>query len=170
MHLVYSNHCFQFLLDITVVPREIEGTGYAAWGKQCALWSMQKWWIYQTTAVNFMISNTLTVTSETSHILRLLISLCAFHDVFLSLIPVLIFTVRGISRTFNKKCNINLKIRLITAAQSAKTWSDYAFRINDSNNNNFIITWIRRGDIEQVRTRYIMVVPNMVSAGPKVKN
>ena len=24
MHLVYGSHCFQFLLDITVVPREIE--------------------------------------------------------------------------------------------------------------------------------------------------
>ena len=42
MHLVYGSHCFQFLLGITVVPREIEGTGYAG-GKQCALWSMQKW-------------------------------------------------------------------------------------------------------------------------------
>ena len=42
MHLVYGSHCFQFLLDITVVPREIEDTGYAG-GKQCALWSMQKW-------------------------------------------------------------------------------------------------------------------------------
>ena len=43
MHLVYNSHSFQFLLQgITVVPREIEGTGYAG-GKQCALSSMQKW-------------------------------------------------------------------------------------------------------------------------------
>ena len=37
MHLVYPqyllNHCFQFLLGITVVPREIEGNGNAKfWG------------------------------------------------------------------------------------------------------------------------------------------
>ena len=58
--------------------------------------------------LNVVIYHTLTVTSETSHILRLLISLCVFHDDFLSLIPVLIFTVRGISRTFNIK-NATLK-------------------------------------------------------------
>ena len=33
MHLVYlhilHNHCFQFLLGIAVVPREIEDNGYA---------------------------------------------------------------------------------------------------------------------------------------------
>ena len=26
---IIHNHCFQFLLGITVVPREIEGKGYA---------------------------------------------------------------------------------------------------------------------------------------------
>ena len=31
-----SNHCFQFLLDMTVIPGEIEDNGYA----QGALWSM----------------------------------------------------------------------------------------------------------------------------------
>ena len=37
MHLVYNSHCFQFLLQgITVIPREIEGTGYGG-SKQCAL-------------------------------------------------------------------------------------------------------------------------------------
>ena len=45
MHCVYptpppqkigSNHCFQFLLDMTVFPGEIEDNGYA----QGALWSM----------------------------------------------------------------------------------------------------------------------------------
>ena len=46
------NHCFQFLLGITVVPREIQDNSYAkfffflggggvgAGGKQGALWSM----------------------------------------------------------------------------------------------------------------------------------
>ena len=39
MHLVYPltfciNYCFQFLLSITVVPREIKGNGYAKfWGE-----------------------------------------------------------------------------------------------------------------------------------------
>ena len=38
MHLVYppkilQNHCFQFLLGITVVPKEIQDNGYAKfWG------------------------------------------------------------------------------------------------------------------------------------------
>ena len=41
MHLVYlppplkkkiHNHCFQFLLGITVVPREIQDNGYAKFG------------------------------------------------------------------------------------------------------------------------------------------
>ena len=32
-HKILHNHCFQFLLGITVVPREIEGNGYASfWG------------------------------------------------------------------------------------------------------------------------------------------
>ena len=39
---ILHNHCFQFLLGITVIPREIEGNGYAncCGGKQGALWSM----------------------------------------------------------------------------------------------------------------------------------
>ena len=47
MHLVYPpqilrNYYFQFLQDITVVPREIENNGYADFsgGKQGALWSV----------------------------------------------------------------------------------------------------------------------------------
>lgn len=47
-------------------------------------------------------SNLLTVASETPHVLRLEMSLCAFHEVFLSLMPVLIFTVRGISITLKR--------------------------------------------------------------------
>ena len=43
-----SNHCFQFLLGITVISGEIEDNGYA----QGALWSMWKWWIY-----SFMVEN-----------------------------------------------------------------------------------------------------------------
>ena len=40
----FHNHCFQFLLGITVVPREIQDNGYAKFGgKEGALWSMQKW-------------------------------------------------------------------------------------------------------------------------------
>ena len=43
---ILHNHCFQFLLGITVVPREIQDNGYAKFeggvggGKQSALWSM----------------------------------------------------------------------------------------------------------------------------------
>ena len=43
-----SNHCFQFLLGITVISGEIEDNGYT----QGALWSMWKWWIY-----SFMVEN-----------------------------------------------------------------------------------------------------------------
>ena len=43
-----SNHCFQFLLGITVISGEIEDNGYA----QGALWCMWKWWIY-----SFMVEN-----------------------------------------------------------------------------------------------------------------
>ena len=43
-----SNHCFQFLLGITVISGEIEDNGYA----QGALWSIWKWWIY-----SFMVEN-----------------------------------------------------------------------------------------------------------------
>ena len=43
------NHCFQFLLGITVIPSKIEDNGYVKfWGggdKQGALWSMWQWWI-----------------------------------------------------------------------------------------------------------------------------
>ena len=41
-------HCFQFLLGITVVPREIEDNGYASFGRvrQGALRPMWKWWVY----------------------------------------------------------------------------------------------------------------------------
>ena len=41
---IIHNHCFQFLLGITVVPREIEGKGYAKFGggKQSALQSHVK--------------------------------------------------------------------------------------------------------------------------------
>ena len=41
---IFHNHCFQFLLGITVVPREIEGKGYAKFwgGKQSALQSNVK--------------------------------------------------------------------------------------------------------------------------------
>ena len=44
-----SNHCFQFLLGITVISGEIEDNGYA----QGALWSMWKWWIYSLMVENF---------------------------------------------------------------------------------------------------------------------
>ena len=40
---ILYNHCFQFVLGITVTPREKEDKGYAffgACGKQVALWSM----------------------------------------------------------------------------------------------------------------------------------
>ena len=39
---ILLNHCFQFLLGIMVIPREIEDNGYAKfWGvKLGALWSM----------------------------------------------------------------------------------------------------------------------------------
>ena len=43
-----SNHCFQFLLGVTVISGEIEDNGYA----EGALWSMWKWWIY-----SFMVEN-----------------------------------------------------------------------------------------------------------------
>ena len=43
---ILHNHCLQFLLGITVVPREIEDNGYAKFwgrgGKQGALWSIHK--------------------------------------------------------------------------------------------------------------------------------
>ena len=41
------NHCFQFLLGITVIPSEIENNGYVKFweGKQGVLWSMWQWWI-----------------------------------------------------------------------------------------------------------------------------
>ena len=45
---ISSNHCFQFLLGITVIPGEIEDNGSA----QGALWSIWKWWIY-----SFMLEN-----------------------------------------------------------------------------------------------------------------
>ena len=32
------NHCFQFLLDITVVPREIQDNGYAKFGRGAGGW------------------------------------------------------------------------------------------------------------------------------------
>ena len=40
--------CFQFLVGITAVPREIQNDGYAKFwgGKQDASWSMCKWWIH----------------------------------------------------------------------------------------------------------------------------
>ena len=40
---ILHNCCFQFLLGITVVRREIEDNGYATvWDKQVALWSIGK--------------------------------------------------------------------------------------------------------------------------------
>ena len=43
---ILHNHCFQFLLGITVVPREIVYHGCAQLrSKQGALWPLWKWWI-----------------------------------------------------------------------------------------------------------------------------
>lgn len=73
----------------------------------------------------------LTVTSDTSHNLRLEMSLCAFHEVFLSLMPVLILTVRGMSRTLTKNLQVPIKIKLFTTKQwfqiilSCKQWSEW---------------------------------------------
>ena len=45
---LFHIHCFQFLLGITVIPREIEDNGYASFGRvrQGALRPMWKWWVY----------------------------------------------------------------------------------------------------------------------------
>lgn len=65
------------------------------------------------------LGSPLTVTRDTSHILRLLMSLCAFHAVFLSLMPVLIFTVSGISSTLiNINTNINERDALTHAFET----------------------------------------------------
>ena len=45
-----SNHCFQFLLGVTVISGEIEDNGYA----EGALWSMWKWSIYSFMVENFV--------------------------------------------------------------------------------------------------------------------
>ena len=53
------NHCFQFLLGITVVPREIEDNGYAKFclgSKQGALWSIWNWWIWKTNHAAFLMN------------------------------------------------------------------------------------------------------------------
>ena len=49
---ILLNYCFQFLLTITVIPREIEGNGYAKFlgggegGKQSTLWCVPKYESY----------------------------------------------------------------------------------------------------------------------------
>ena len=55
---ILHNHCFQFLLGVTVVPREIIDNGCAKFwgGKQGALWSMSKWWIYKFCMPNLEMS------------------------------------------------------------------------------------------------------------------
>ena len=50
---ILHNHCFRFLLGVTVVLAEIQDNGFAKFGggggggggKQGAVWSMRKWWI-----------------------------------------------------------------------------------------------------------------------------
>ena len=69
---ILHNNCFQFLLGITVVPREIENNGYAkffggegGWGrggKQDALWPMWRWWI----AYEYSLLSSLLATRDVS--------------------------------------------------------------------------------------------------------
>ena len=41
---ILHKYCFQFLLGLTIVPREIENNAYAKFGgKQSALWTIWKW-------------------------------------------------------------------------------------------------------------------------------
>ena len=71
------------------------------WGK-CNIYDNNTKKSYHDNKIITINFSFLTVTSETSQSFRLVISLCAFHETFLSLMPVLILTVSGISKTFKK--------------------------------------------------------------------